>query len=103
MRVLWSDLAAEAFKEIRSRIFVQFGLKAEDEYLAATEKVINQLMEFPQMGKQEYNLAADGSVRSVVVHKKSKFIYYVEDSTLYIADVWDVRQDPEQLNARFEG
>ena len=102
MRVLWSNLAADAFSEIRARIFIQFGFNAEDEYLAATEKAINRIKEFPQIGKPEYNLAADGSVRSVVVHKKSKFIYYIEESTLYIADVWDVRQDPEILSARFE-
>lgn len=102
MRVLWSNLAADAFSEIRARIFIQFGFNAEDEYLAATENVISQIREFPQIGKQEYNLAADGSVRSVVVHKKSKFIYYIEEGTLYIADVWDVRQDPDTLSARFE-
>ena len=102
MRVLWSNLAADAFREIRSRIFIQFGINAEDAYLAATEKAINQITQFPQIGKPEYNLASDSSVRSIVVHKRSKFIYYVEDATLYIADVWDVRQDPEMLNARFE-
>lgn len=102
MRVLWSDLAADAFREIRSRIFIQFGINAEDDYLAATEEAINRIMQFPQIGKPEYNLATDGSVRSVVIHKRSKIIYYVEDTTLYIADVWDVRQDPELLNTRFE-
>ena len=102
MRILWSDLAVDAFREIRSRIFIQFGINAEDDYLAATEKAVNQVTHFPQIGKPEYNLAADGSVRSVIIHKRSKLIYYTDGTTLYIADVWDVRQDPEVLNARFE-
>lgn len=102
MRVLWSNLAADAFSEIRARIFIQFGFNAEEEYLTATEKAISQIKKFPQIGKPEYNLAADGSARSVVVHKRSKFIYYIEGNTLYIADVWDVRQDPDILSARIE-
>ena len=34
--------------------------------------------------------------------KLSKIIYYVEDDTLFIADVWATRQDPDYLKNRFE-
>lgn len=35
--------------------------------------------------------------RGIVIHKHCKIIYYVEDNTLHIADLWDTRREPKVL------
>ena len=102
MRILWSLLAQASYEHIKDTIMERFGYKAERDYVLAVDRAIKQVEEFPNSGKQELELAEDGSVRSVHVRKLSKIIYYVEDDTLYIADVWATRQDPTNLTARFE-
>ena len=102
MRILWSLLAHASFEQIKDTVFERFGYRAEQDYIAAVNKAIMQAAEFPNSGKQEFELAEDGSVRSVPVRKLSKIIYYIEDDTLRIADVWETRQDPAHLTTRFE-
>ena len=102
MRILWSLLAHASYERIKDTIFEKFGYRAEQDYVIAVDKAIKQVAEFPNSGKRELELADDGSVRSVPVRKLSKIIYYVEDDTLYIADVWATRQDPDYLKNRFE-
>ena len=35
--------------------------------------------------------------RSLVVRQTYKVVYYIEDTVIYIADVWDCRQSPEKM------
>ena len=102
MKIIWSLLAHASFMDIRDSIFDRFGYQAEQDYIAAVDEVIKQVAEFPNSGKQELELDEDGSVRSVPVRKLTKIIYFVENETLYIADVWATKQDPANLKARFE-
>ena len=102
MRILWSHLAHASYEHIKDTIYEKFGYRAERDYVIAVDEAIKQVEKFPSSGKQELELAEDGSVRSVPVRKLSKIIYYVEDDTLYIADVWATRQDPDYLKERFE-
>ena len=102
MKIIWSLLAHASFVDIRDAIFDRFGYRAEQDYIAAVDEAICQVEKFPNIGKRELELAADGSVRSVSVRKLTKIIYFVEGETLYIADVWAAKQDPANLKARFE-
>lgn len=102
MKIIWSLIAHASFMDIRNTIFDRFGFQAEQDYIVAVDEVINQVSKFPDSGKQELELADDGSVRSVTVRKLTKIIYFVEGETLCIADVWAIKQDPANLQARFE-
>lgn len=102
MKILWSLLAHASYTHIKDTIVERFGYKAEQDFAVAVNKAIKRVAEFPNSGKQELKLAEDGSVRSVPVRKLSKIIYYVEDDTLYIADFWATRQDPDNLTFRFQ-
>ena len=102
MSIIWSDQADAAFWKIRDYLFLHFGAAAEDDYLQAVNEAIKQVAKNPQSGIAVYELAKDGSVRSILVNRLSKFIYYVENDTLHIADVWDTRQNPKSLVARFD-
>ena len=102
MKILWSDQATAVFWSIRDRLFDSFGIEAENNYLDEVDEALKQVTKFPKTGVPEYELSADGSVRSILVHGRSRIVYYVEDDVLYVADVWELRQDPNALLSRFE-
>ena len=101
MNIKWSFLAIESLDNICDHLSSQFGVKAKSDFLTAVDKSIKQVAQYPNIGIEEQSLAADGSVHSILVNRLSKFIYYVEDDELFIADVWDIRQNPETLATRF--
>lgn len=101
MDILWSNQAQKAFGDIRDYLFTHFGIEAEESYLNKVDDTLAQIVKFPNVGVPVYQLSADGTVRSFLIKGLSKFIYYVRDNTIYIADVWDVRQDPDVLLERF--
>ena len=100
--IRWSLLAYDAYQKIGDDIHKRFGYNAKSDYEQEVDKTIIRLAQFPDLGKQEFELAEDGSVRSMPVRKLSKIIYFVEEDILYIADVWATRQDPDYLKGRFQ-
>ena len=61
---------------------------------------IEKLERFPRMGAVEQYLTDCGkNFRSLVVMKNYKVIYYIEEdeNAIYIATVWDCRQNPDRL------
>ena len=54
------------------------------------------LSNFPQMAPIEQELSDfDEEYRSLVVHKHFKIIYFIECDSIFIAAVWDSRQNPQ--------
>ena len=100
--IVWSLLAYDAYQSIGDEILKRFGYKAKIDYENEVDETVKLLAEFPNQGKPEFELAEDGSVRSMTVRKLSKIIYYEEDGILHIADFWATRQDPNFLKERFE-
>ena len=100
--IRWSLLAYDAYQNISDDIMKRFGYKAKIDYEKEVDKTVQLLAKFPDQGKQEFELAEDGSVRSMSVRKLSKIIYFEEEGILHIADVWATRQDPNYLKERFE-
>ena len=100
--IIWSLLAYDEYQNIGDDILNRFGYKAKIDYEKEMDETIQLLAKFPNLGKQEFELAEDGSVRSMPVRKLSKIIYYEEDNVLHIADVWATRKDPNYLTERFE-
>lgn len=57
---------------------------------------IDRLKDFPQIASIEPILDDEPQMfRSLVVRHNYKVIYYLEDDTIYIAAVWDCRQNPQ--------
>jgi len=100
--IRWSLLAYDAYQNIGDDIQERFGYKAKNDFEKEVDETVRRLAKFPNLGKQELELAEDGSVRSMPIRKLSKIIYFVEEDILYIADVWSTRQDPNYLKGRFE-
>ena len=100
MIVIWSELAVESFQQIRDYIYSQFGIVAENKYLEAVDNAVSNIVQFPKSGQIVECLSDELEVRSFIFNRRSKFIYYISEDTIHIADVWDVRQDPELLISR---
>lgn len=100
--IRWSLLAYGAYQNIGDDIQERFGYKAKSDFEKEVDETVRRLAKFPNLGKQELELAEDGSVRSMPIRKLSKIIYFAEEDILYIADVWSTRQDPNYLTGRFE-
>jgi len=73
---------------------------------AAAARVYNDILDrielleiFPRMGPVEQQLADCGKIFRSHVIMNYKVIYYVEESenAIYVATVWDCRQNPEKL------
>lgn len=57
---------------------------------------IGRLPDFPQMAAVEPVLINEPQIfRALVVQHNYKVIYYIEGDTIYIAAIWDCRQNPE--------
>ncbi|MBR2167698.1 MAG: type II toxin-antitoxin system RelE/ParE family toxin [Paludibacteraceae bacterium] len=100
--IKWSLLAYDAYQNIGDDIHKRFGNKAKSDFEKEVDETVRRLAKFPNLGKPEFKLAEDGSVRSMPIRKLSKIIYFVDDDVMYIADVWATRQDPNYLIGRFE-
>ena len=74
------------------------GRKSLNRFMANIQDWVNSLALNPNMGQREPMLENRAKpYRSIVAHKNCKIIYYVENDTLHIADLWDTRREPRQL------
>ncbi len=61
---------------------------------------VEPLLYFPQMAPIESLLEDRDKVYRALVVDKYKIVYYVENNIIYIAAVWDCRQNTEKLRKR---
>lgn len=56
------------------------------------------LTDNPFMGAKEELLEHTGiDFRRIILQKHVKLIYFIEGEVIYLADIWDTRQDPDFL------
>jgi plasmid stabilization system protein ParE len=59
---------------------------------------IEVLMSFPQIARIEDSLKGFGvEFRSLVVLRRYKVVYFVEEDVVYIFMIWDCRRNPEKF------
>ena len=100
-RLVWSKQAERSYGQIIDYVADEFGASRARQYIAKVNKEVNKLIAHPELGQIEPWL--EGSrfeFRQLVIEHLTKIIYRVTDDSIEIADVWDVRQDPEALAAR---
>lgn len=96
MRILWLELAEEDLDSI-------YQFYAKDKSTKAAYKIYNEILDaaesladFPQMASIELDLSEVGEeYRSLIVRKYFKLIYFIEEESIFIAAVWDCRQNPQ--------
>lgn len=62
---------------------------------------VGQLRLHPYIGVVEQDIPG-GEYRSLVIHSYYKLIYKVENSSIYVIDVWDCRQNPDRMKDLIE-
>jgi plasmid stabilization system protein ParE len=94
MKLIWTKRAIEGWQEVANYIYAEFGalaLQTFEERTTDAEKTI-QLMS--NIGSIEWNDSEEGVVyRYVVIHRRSKMLYYTDNDVIYISDFWDVRKN----------
>lgn len=97
MRIEWSNEAAEDLENLYS-YYSQWSMQGAARIYNQVLDGANVLLTFPKAGKVDYRLVGkEHSYRTYVVHKHFELIYYIEESVIYIAAIWNCQSNPEQL------
>ena len=103
MKVKWTILAKEGLRNVAKYIKDKFGVQARMDFLQDVKHTNLLLGKHPWMGPVEPSLEEHSEeFRSIVVHRLSKIIYYIDKENIMIADFWDCRQDPKTLASRIK-
>lgn len=98
MQVIWTTQAQEQVKLAMNYCKATFGTRILIRFSNQLKDDVIRLSNNPFMGPLEPLLKGRKvAYRSLVIHKLYKLVYYVDNETIYIADLWDVRRDPERL------
>ena len=101
MEIIWAEQAISAWEDTIDYIAGEFGVQAVERFYRKTEEWQDILCSSPLAGKTEPLLKnRSRTYRSIVIGKKSKLIYYIENETIYIVDLWDTRREPRQQAER---
>ena len=103
MKVIWTPRAYESWLEAAKYIKKEFGWRALEKFRDSTLQWEEILATMPQTGHREPLLEGmKKTYRSVVINKKNKLIYTIEEDCIKIDDFWDTRREPnkqrEQIN-----
>lgn len=103
MEIIWSIKAKREIKHIVEYIDYMFGRTYSNDFYNGLEHWTKQLEKYPEIGFPE-PLLADKIIhyRSIIFSKHNKLIYYIHKDTIRIADVWDMRRSPENLQNRIK-
>jgi plasmid stabilization system protein ParE len=102
MIVKFTDKAFEAIKELKNFLIVNQNIP-EDKASKIISKIIDSaqdLKSFPNRGKNEEYLDHLGLNHKRIIVKHCKVIYRIVSETIYITDVFDTRQSPNELKKR---
>lgn len=98
MDVIWTSLAEKSFAETLYSIRLRTGDASARKVWQMIRKQADLLASKPYMGKVDPELSDENhQYRFIVVNKKSKVYYFIQEDFLYIVLVRDTRQDLRNL------
>ena len=99
-RINWSKRAERHYGKIIDYLADEFGRKHAKRYVQKVYSEVERLKTNPELGQEEPILeGARYEFHRLVIEDLTKVIYRVTDDSIEIADVWDTRQDYEELAA----
>lgn len=102
MKIIWSDTAVQHLEDIRTF----YEDKSESAAIKICKKILDAadlLCKFPQIGVRESILEeSPQDVRSFIVDKQFKIIYYIEGELIRIAAIWCCQQNDNKLKRLFK-
>ncbi len=100
MKIKWFPAASRSLDEVFEFLEAMSPVAAVKTYNNILDD-IKRLESMPLMAPLEPWLDEEPErFRSLVACRRYKVIYYVEDDTVFVADIWDCRQNPETLRKR---
>ncbi len=98
MKVIWSDFAVQALKEIFDYHKEKAGRKIAQKLKTKIFDAAKQLHTHPNSGQVEDTLETLGEGHRYLVSGNYKIIYKKVREGILITDIFDTRQDPVKIN-----
>lgn len=101
MRIIWSSRAKKELADLAQYLAEEFGNSSVERLIHDVQICSKRLSEYPEIGRPE-PLLQDKSIayRSLIFTHHNKLIYYLKGEDVRIADIWDMRRNPEVLAKR---
>lgn len=104
MVVRWTNFAESKLKEILDYYLIATNRKTAEKVIANIRSETNRLAVSPLIASREFLLEEEKEeLRSLVIRRRYKAIYYIESDFVYIIDIWDCRRNPVSLKERVTG
>jgi len=97
MKIRWDKTAKQQIEDIFRFNQTTFGTKKAIQIVQSINQHVSLLKQFPLMGTIEECTTAREVPYRYLVEKHCKIYYTVEADFIYIALIWDTRQDPKKL------
>lgn len=102
MKIFWTrfalDSLADIYKYYKNNVSETIAKKIRESVLLST----NQLKKFPLSGPLEKSLLNLNEGHRSIIRGNYKIIYKIQNREIYITDVFDSRQDPDEIRKRNE-
>ena len=98
MKIIWSDFAAFELKNIFWYYKSVAGRKIAQKLIDNIFKSTKQLIKYPDSGQIEESLAELNEGHRYLITSNYKIIYKKIKEGILITDVFDTRQNPEEIN-----
>lgn len=103
MKYILSSRFQIEFKEVVDYPILEFGKNSALKFSQQVQTKLKWVIENPEIGRIEPLLATRQTpIRSIIVSRYNKAIYYVSGDILYVTDLWDMRRDPQSLQKRIK-
>ncbi len=101
MVVKWNKDAQIRIREIFDYYYDVVGQKTAMKITSTLRDSVDSLGRMPLKAPIELSLEDEPEkYRSLVILRRYKAVYYVEDETVIVVDIWDCRQSPAKLKTR---
>lgn len=104
MDIKWSRTFQKKWNEFSKRTAIEFGKRKAIENAQRLDWLVNVIRNNPKYGIPEPMLQKSKrhDYRSIILISSYKIIYYPTDSTIYLADLWNMRMSPERLTRPYK-
>ena len=97
MMVLWTDSAIEELQQLHDYLFSVAGSKVADKCISTIVDRTLHLEKNPRSGQAEDLLQHRKEEIRYLVEGNYKIVYLIDQNTIFIAAIFDCRQNPLQL------
>lgn len=98
LTVRWTSRAAGELDRTVQYIHHQWGIKAENNFVAEVEDVVKLISRDPEIGRIENK---EKGIRAFVITSQSTLFYRLKNEVIVILSVFDNRQNPHKKDFKF--